>query len=275
MIPVGYVVALVGPNGAGKTTLLRLCAALDKPTHGRLDVLGWSPQTQTGLVLPRIGFVAQERPLYRRFKVADLLELGRRLNPCWDDAIAKTRLNRLGIPLDRPAGQLSGGQQAQVALTIVLAKRPELLLFDEPVAGLDPLARLEFLQELMEAVADYQPSVIVSSHIVSELERTCDYLVILSRGQVQVSGAIDELLGQHRVLVGPPVDPSVERDPTVIKWSRSERQSTLLVRINGRAIGAEWESHAVTLEELVIAYMGRPDTGVHPTPTLAAVDGLS
>ena len=261
-IPGGRVVALVGPNGAGKTTFLRLSAGLEVPTAGNIQVLGWSPQTQPTLVLPRIGFVAQERPLYERFTVKDLLELGRRLNPRWDLALAQARIKRLGIALERSARQLSGGQRAQVALTMVLAKRPDLLLMDEPVAGLDPLARREFLQDLMEAVADQDLSIVLSSHIVSELERTCDYLVILGEGQIQVAGEIEALVNQHRLLVGPRGTNEVESDPTVIRFSHTERQTTLLVRTDGRVIGPQWEVHQVSLEDIVLAYLGRPGSAL-------------
>jgi ABC-2 type transport system ATP-binding protein len=267
-IPSGRVVALVGPNGAGKTTFLRLSAGLDVPTAGHIEVLGWSPHDQPTVVLPRLGFVAQDRPLYSRFKVKDLLELGRRLNPRWDDDLARSRMKRLAIPLERPAGQLSGGQRAQVALTMVLAKRPDLLLLDEPVAGLDPLARREFLQDLMEAVAEKDLSVVLSSHIVSELERTCDYLVILAEGQIQVAGEIDVLVNQHRLLVGPRAASEVESDPTVIRFSHTERLTTLLVRSDGREIGSEWEIHQVSLEDIVLAYLSRPAARSMPPPEL-------
>ena len=267
-IPSSRVVALVGPNGAGKTTFLRLSAGLDVPTAGHIEVLGWSPQDQPTVVLPRLGFVAQDRPLYSRFKVKDLLELGRRLNPRWDDELARSRMKRLAIPLERPAGQLSGGQRAQVALTMVLAKRPDLLLLDEPVAGLDPLARREFLQDLMEAVAEKDLSVVLSSHIVSELERTCDYLVILAEGQIQVAGEIDVLVNQHRLLVGPRAASTVESDPSVIRFSHTERLTTLLVRSDGREIGSEWEIHQVSLEDIVLAYLSRPAARSMPPPEL-------
>jgi len=270
-IPTGRVVALVGPNGAGKTTFMRLCAGLDEPSGGQIDVLGWSPQTQPMQVLPRVGFVAQDRPLYERFRVKDLLELGRRLNPRWDRELAASRLQRLGIGLDRKARQLSGGQKAQVALTMVLAKRPDLLLLDEPVAGLDPLARREFLQELMQAVAEKEISVVLSSHIISELERTCDYLIILAEGQIQVAGEIDALISEHRVFVGPRTDTDVESDPAVIQFSHTDRQTTLLVRSDRRAIGLEWEGHPVSLEDIVLAYMNRPAARSMPRPEVLNV----
>jgi len=265
-IPVGRVVALVGPNGAGKTTFLRLAAGLDAPTAGQIEVLGRSPQDQLTLVLPRVGFLAQDRPTYEQFAVRDLFELGRRLNPRWDGARARARVERYSIPLDRPMGKLSGGQQAQVALAMALGKRPELLLLDEPLSGLDPLARREVLQNLMEAVSDGGLSVVLSSHIVSELERTCDYLVILSLGQVQVSGAIEDLLNQHRLLVGPRLHDGIGRDPAVIACSQAPAETTVLVHLDGRHWGAEWESHDVNLEDLVLAYLGRPEAGVMPVP---------
>jgi ABC-2 type transport system ATP-binding protein len=273
-IPAGRVVALVGPNGAGKTTLLHLAVGLLAPTTGTVEVFGWSPRANPLLVLARVGFLAQDRPLYRRFTVGEMLEFGRRTNPRWDASLAKARVSRLGIPLDRQVGKLSGGQQAQVALTVTLAKRPELLILDEPVSDLDPLARREFLQGLMEAVAEEGLSVILSSHIVSELERVCDHLVILNGGQVQVTGSIDAILAAHRILVGPPVDETtLSADTTVISVSRSPRQTTLLVRSNGRPARPDWESHDVSLEDVVLAYLGRPSAASLPPPELAAASG--
>src|SRR3954451_24268656 len=178
-IPTGSVTALVGPNGAGKTTLLQLAIGLAKPTCGTVAVLGGSPRREPATVLPRVGFVAQDHPLHAAFTVSEMLKVGRRLNPTWADDAAAARIERLGIPLDRKVGKLSGGQQAQVALTLALAKQPELLLLDEPVASLDPLARREFLNAVLEAVVETQMTVVISSHIVSELERVCDHLIAL------------------------------------------------------------------------------------------------
>lgn len=258
-IPAGHVVALVGPNGAGKTTLLHLAMGFLNPTSGDIKVFGWSPQEQPTIVLPRVGFLAQDRPLYRRFKVRELLEFGRRLNPRWDGQLATGRMAQLGIPLDRPVGKLSGGQQAQVALALTLAKRPEMLLLDEPLSNLDPLARREFLKVLMDAVAEDGLTVVLSSHIISELERTCDYLVILSEGRVQVAGEIEDLLESHRTLVGGPCEQSLlERDPSVIHSSHTARQTTMLVKMNGRPAAGQWEEHRVDLEELVLGYLSRP-----------------
>jgi ABC-2 type transport system ATP-binding protein len=265
----GRVVALVGPNGAGKTTLLHLAMGFLNPTAGHLSVFGWSPQEQPTVVLPRVGFLAQDRPLYRRFKVADLLEFGRRLNPRWDAQLARARMEQFAIPLNRPVGKLSGGQQAQVALALTLGKRPEMLLLDEPLSNLDPLARREFLQVLMDAVAEDGLTVILSSHIISELERTCDYLVILAQGRVQVAGEIESLLANHRTLVGGPCDRAVlERDPSVVSSSHTPRQTTMLVKMNGRPAAGQWEEHPVSLEELVLAYLSRPSAGSLPDPEL-------
>jgi ABC-2 type transport system ATP-binding protein len=258
-IPTGRVVALVGPNGAGKTTLLHLAMGFLNPTSGDIKVFGWSPQKQPTIVLPRVGFLAQDRPLYGRFKVRDLLEFGRRLNPRWDGHLAAGRMKQLGIPLDRPVGKLSGGHQAQVALAITLAKRPEMLLLDEPLSNLDPLARREFLKVLMDAVAEDGLTVVLSSHIISELERTCDYLVILSEGRVQIAGEIEALLESHRTLVGGPCDQSLlEHDPSVVHSTHTPRQTTMLVKMNGRPAAGQWEEHRVDLEELVLAYLSRP-----------------
>jgi ABC-2 type transport system ATP-binding protein len=258
-VPEGSVTALVGPNGAGKTTLLHLAVGLVDATAGDVRILGGSARTDAGEVLPRIGFVAQDHPLYRSFTLAETLTFGRRMNRTWDDAYAHERIERLGLDPRQRVGKLSGGQQAQVALTLALAKRPELLVLDEPVASLDPLARREFLQALMEAVADGGLTVILSSHIVADLERVCDHLVILSRGRVQLAGPIDELLSAHRVLVGPRSDvDEVARVHSVIEQRHSERQTTLLVRANGHVYDARWQIAEVNLEDIVLAYLGSP-----------------
>jgi ABC-2 type transport system ATP-binding protein len=256
-IPTGSVTALVGPNGAGKTTLLQLAVGLSRPTTGTVHVLGHSPQRDAATVLPRIGFVAQEHPLHRGFTVAETLKLGRSLNPHWDDAIASDRIERLGLPLDLSVSKLSGGQQAQVALTLALAKRPELLLLDEPVASLDPLARREFLNSLMEGVMETGVTVVLSSHIVADLERVCDHLVILSHARALLEGPIEEIVAGHRLLTGPRTDPdAVARVHQVIRESHTERQTTLLVRANGHVYDSCWELHELDLEEIVLAYLG-------------------
>jgi ABC-2 type transport system ATP-binding protein len=257
-IPSGSVTALVGPNGAGKSTLLQLAVGLVRPSAGSVRVFGRSPRTDACDVLPRIGFVAQDHPLPRGFTVGATLKLGQKLNPSWDDAVARERVERLRLPLRQKIGKLSGGQQAQIALTLALAKRPELLLLDEPVASLDPLARREFLQSVMEAVAETGMTVLLSSHIVADLERVCDHLVILSLGRIQLMGPIEEILSSHRLLTGPRADPeAVARLHQVIRESHSERQSSLLVKANGHVYDADWQLHEVDLEEIVLSYLGR------------------
>ncbi len=258
-IPTGTVTGLVGANGAGKTTLLHLAVGLMSPSEGGIHILGWSARTQAHLVLPRVGFVAQERPLYRGFTLADMLTMGRQLNSRWDQQLAVDRLERLGLRLAHRVGELSGGEQAQVALTLALAKGPELLILDEPVAALDPLARREFLQSLMEAVADTGMTVLLSSHILSDLERVCDQLVILAAGGVQLTGSIEEIGAGHRLLTGPRISPeAVLRMGNVITGSHTERQSTLLVRSARHLYGADWLVQEATLEEITLAYLGQP-----------------
>jgi ABC-2 type transport system ATP-binding protein len=254
-VPEGSVTALVGPNGAGKTTLLQLAVGLTRPSAGDVTVLGLSPRDPA--LLARVGFVGQEHPLHRGFTVAETLKLGRKLNPGWDDALARERVQRLDLPLDRTVGRLSGGQRAQVALTVAVAKRPELLLLDEPVASLDPLARREFLNSLMEAVSETGLTVILSSHIVAELERVCDHLVILAEARAELAGPIDEIVAGHRLLTGPRTDAgAVARVHDVIRERHTERQTTLLVRADGHVYDADWELHEVDLEEIVLAYLG-------------------
>ncbi len=256
--PAGTVTALVGPNGAGKTTLLHLAVGLCTPSEGKVSVLGASPQRHPADVLPRIGFVAQEHPLYRGFTVAETLRLGRELNPSWDQEAATARVGALGLPLRKKVGALSGGQRAQVALTLALAKRPELLLLDEPVASLDPLARREFLQSVMEAVVETDMTVILSSHLIADLERVCDHLVILVDGRTQLAGTIDEILASHRLLTGPRGEAAeLAHAHEVVRQSHTERQTTLLVRANGHVYDARWELHDLDLEEIVLAYLGR------------------
>ena len=264
-LPKGRVAGLVGPNGAGKTTLLHLAVGLLRPDEGSVRVLGESPHGNAEL-LARVGFVAQDTPLYAGFKADDLIAMGRHLNTRWDASLARGRLGKLGIPLDRKVRKLSGGQRAQVALSLALAKRPELLLLDEPVASLDPLARREFLQGLMGAVAEEGTTVLLSSHLVADLERVCDYLVILHAGRVQVLGAVDDLLAEHKVLVGPGRDSAaVAGVGSVVSATHSERQSTLLVRVNGR-IPDGWVAHDGSLEEIVLAYLAEGSVRTLPGP---------
>ena len=201
-IPGGHVVGLVGPNGAGKSTLLNLAVGLLAPTAGTIEVLGRPPAAGPA-ELARVGYLAQDAPVYAGLSVADHLRFGARLNPGWDAELARGRVKRLDLDPHQRAGTLSGGQRAQLALTLAIAKRPELLILDEPVASLDPLARREFLADLMEATAEQELSVVLSSHLVADLERVCDYLIVLVGSRVRVAGPVDELLAAHHLLAGP------------------------------------------------------------------------
>ena len=257
-IPRGTVTALVGPNGAGKTTLLRLAVGLTRPSAGSVRALGLDPREQAAEALPRVGFLAQEHPLYGGFTVDEMLRVGRELNPYWDDDAARTRVAELDLPLGKKVRSLSGGQRAQVALTLALAKRPELLLLDEPVASLDPLARREFLQSVVEAVAEHELTVVLSSHILAELERVCDHLVILTAGRTRLVGSIEEIVASHRLLTGPRDEAEeVARMHEVVRESHAERQTTLLVRANGHVYDSRWTVHELDLEEIVLAYLGQ------------------
>jgi ABC-2 type transport system ATP-binding protein len=256
-IPEGHVVGLVGPNGAGKTTLLRLATGMLTPTRGTITVLGQRPAAGPAQ-LARVGFVAQDTAVYARLTVADHLRLGAWLNPGWDDDLARQRTGQLGLDPKQRAGSLSGGQRAQLALTLAMAKRPELLILDEPVASLDPLARREFLQGLMEAVAEQRLSVVLSSHLVADLERVCDYLVVLVASRVRVAGEVSDLLASHHRLSGPRRDPgTLPAGQEVITESHTDKQSSLLVRTGEPVLDPAWAVRPVSLEDLVLAYMSR------------------
>jgi ABC-2 type transport system ATP-binding protein len=260
-IPMGCVAALVGPNGAGKTTLLELATGLLEPSEGAVRVLEASMRGQRAKMLTRVGFVAQDAPLYRSFSVADMLRFGAHMNPRWDDSLARRRLERLDIPLERPCGKLSGGQQAQVALALAVAKRPEVLFLDEPVARLDPLARREFLEALMETVAESGVTVLLSSHLISDLERVCDYLIVLSRGRVLMDGATESLLAEHHLISGAREHVDVVLSHRrVIELRATERQLTALVRGNGTMPNPRVDVRDVSLEEMVLAYLRSPDS---------------
>ncbi|MCU1493184.1 MAG: transporter ATP-binding protein [Acidimicrobiaceae bacterium] len=256
-IPEGTVVGLVGPNGAGKSTLLHLAVGLLQPTSGTIDVLGGHPADGTAQ-LGRVGFVAQDTPTYAGLTVAKHLRMGAWLNPAWDEQLAENRIQRLGLDPRQRAGSLSGGQRAQLALTVAIAKRPELLLLDEPVASLDPLARREFLQDLMEIVAEHGVTVVLSSHLVADLERVCDYLVVLAASRVQLAGEVTALLASHHRLSGPRRDTStLPGNQEVIEESHTDKQSTLLVRTDDPILDPTWIVKPVTLDDLVIAYMSQ------------------
>jgi ABC-2 type transport system ATP-binding protein len=263
-IPAGRVVGLVGPNGAGKTTLLQLAVGLLAPSAGQVTVLGNAPGTQ----LSKVGFVAQDAPAYANLTVSDHLRFGTWTNDSFDVAGAQARIEQLGIDLRQRAGRLSGGQRAQLALTLALAKRPQLLVLDEPVASLDPLARREFLQLLMEAVVDDELSVILSSHLIADLERVCDYLIVLAGSRVQVAGPIDELLALHHRLTGlrPRRGQPLPAGQELITESHTDVQSTLIVRHASPILDPAWSVSDISLEDLVLAYISRNSRGSTQVP---------
>jgi ABC-2 type transport system ATP-binding protein len=251
-IPAGHVVGLVGPNGAGKSTLLQLACGLLDPTAGWIEVLGVRPASGSA----RVGFVAQDTPVYAGLTVAEHLRMGRHLNPSWDQALAERRIAQVGLDPAQKAGKLSGGQRAQLALTVAAAKRPDLLLLDEPVAALDPLARRTFLQGLMELTAEQGMSIVMSSHLVADLERVCDYMIVLVASRVRVAGDIDELLAGHHRLAGPRRNPAdLGAGRAVIDQSHTDVQSTLVVRSTAPIDDASWQVDRLDLEDIVLAYM--------------------
>ena len=270
-VPAGRVVGLVGPNGAGKTTLLNLAVGLLGPSAGTIEVLGAEP-AESPAQLGRVGFVAQETPVYAALTVADHLRLGAWLNPGWDAGMARERIEELGLDVRQRAGKLSGGQRAQLALTLALAKRPQLLVLDEPVASLDPLARRGFLQHLMGAVAEHELGVVLSSHLVADLERVCDYLIVLVASRVRLAGEVETLLASHHRLTGARRDPaSLPGNQEVIEASHTDRQSTLLVRSDSPIYDPSWAVEEVSMEDLVLAYMGQAGEVEHRGSGLSQV----
>jgi ABC-2 type transport system ATP-binding protein len=272
-IPEGRLAALVGPNGAGKSTLMNMVAGLAVPTAGTITVLGGSP-AGSPIALNNVAFVAQDAPVYKNLSVRDMIHLTRNLNRRFSSAYATARLDELGIPLGRKAGKLSGGQQSQLALTLALAREPRLLILDEPLAALDPLARQDFMATVMTAMTDEGVSVLLSSHAISDLERFADFLVILSRGAVAVWGETDDLIADHRVLTGPAEEADrIAETLTVVQDKRAAAQAHLLVRTDDPGdpdpVPPGWEAHPVTVEELVIAYLRAHRTTSSPERSVA------
>ncbi|WP_089326358.1 ABC transporter ATP-binding protein [Actinomadura meyerae] len=263
-VPAGRIVGLVGPNGAGKSTLLNLACGLLEPTSGSLRVLGAAPAASAAH-LARVGFVAQNTPVYPSFSVADHLRLGAHLNPSWDQGMAERRIAQVGLNPGQKAGRLSGGQRAQLALTIAAAKRPELLVFDEPAAALDPLARQGFLANLMEFVAELGASAVLSSHLLGDIEQVCDYLIVLCDARVQVAGDVRDLLASHHRLAG-----DGDRLPAGVEMVRAEPGGGAIVRTARPLSEVPLRAGPVTLEELVLAYMSRADA---PGARVGAVAG--
>lgn len=263
-IPEGKVVGLVGPNGAGKSTLLHLAVGLLAPSAGTITVLGGRPGSDQAQVA-KVGFVAQDTPVYGHLSVANHLRMGEYVNASWDRAFASGRIRQLGLDPRQRAGSLSGGQRAQLALLLAVAKRPELLVLDEPLASLDPLARREFLQSLMEVVASQGVSVVLSSHLVVDLERVCDHLVVLAASRIRLAGEVADLLAEHVRLSGPRRDPtSLPADQAVIEADHTDKQSVMLVRTRQRVLDPAWTATSVTLDDLVLAYLRTPKSPEAP-----------
>jgi ABC-2 type transport system ATP-binding protein len=265
-LPEGHLAALVGPNGAGKTTLLNLVVGLTDPSSGTVSVLG-GRRPGSLAALDGIAFVAQDAPLYKNLSAADLLHETRNLNRRFDLNYAEHRLGELGIPLRRKAGQMSGGQQAQLALTLALARRPQLLVLDEPMAMLDPVARHDFMATVRTAATEDGVSVVLSSHVLAELERVADYLVLVSHGNIQVAGEVADLLAAHCVLIGPASESGRHaRQWHVVHASGAAAQVRLLVRYDGPSspVPPGWEARPVTLEELTLAYLREPGAAALP-----------
>jgi ABC-2 type transport system ATP-binding protein len=276
-VPAGAIVGLIGPNGAGKTTLLEMIIGLLKPTEGEVSVFGTTSRAHQAARLARVGYLAQDHPLYRDFSVADMFHLGRAMNPSWDQGLPQARMEALGIPIKRKVKTLSGGQQAQVALTMALAKRAPLLVLDEPVSSLDPVARLEFMRDLMASVAGTGLTVIIASHVVSELERLCDWLIVLTGGQVQVAGPADDLLAMHRLLTVPRATPDAELPGLPVHRTDDGQHSTVLVRIDPARPAVQqrpgWQADPAGFEQLVLAYLQRrPRTAAGYDPALTATE---
>jgi len=261
-VPEGRVSALVGPNGAGKSTLLKLLTGLCNASSGESEVLGKKPAQHEDF-LSDIGYLAQEIPLYKSLNSADHIAMGGHLNKRWDAEFITKRLKELSIPLDRPVGKLSGGQRAQVALNLALAKKHKLLMLDEPVAALDPLARHDFLASLAQAVADGGLTVVMSSHLLADLERVSDHVIVLASGRTQLCDDIDTVLKEHKLLIGSREHAkNVGEGISVIHETHTAKQSTLLVRLaKGAKLAGHWQKHEPNIEEIILAYMGQAKEG--------------
>jgi ABC-2 type transport system ATP-binding protein len=257
-VPEGSIAGLVGPNGAGKSTLIRMAAGISTPSEGTVSVFGERVDPNSAAFLARVGYLDQLRPLYKNLSVEETLEWGGRLNTSWDKASATKWLVDLEIPLDWKISLLSIGQQAQVALALSMGKSSDLLLLDEPMASLDPLARQGAIQMLLDSVAEKGTTVLLSSHIVSELEPICDYMIILSKSRVQVSAPTDHLLANHHLLVGPHESQTFD-SVNVISSKIAGRQATLLVQGDPGALGQEWQVISPDLQDIVLAYLAKPN----------------
>lgn len=259
-IRAGRVAAIVGPNGAGKTTLLKIVVGLIDPSEGSATVMG-GIKAGSDDALDKVAFVAQDAPLYRYLKVSDTIALAKNLNRSFDVIVTTQRLGKLCIGLDHRVGKLSGGQQSQLALALALGRHPSLLILDEPLARLGPLARREFMSVVMAEVANEGLSVVLSSHVVAELERVADYLVVVNAGHIQVASDIDVLVQSHCLATGPADEAgAVIQTFPVVGRSITGRQARLLVQASDLGLlGRNWECSSVTLEEIILAYLENPE----------------
>ncbi|MEU3738203.1 ABC transporter ATP-binding protein [Streptomyces sp. NPDC032198] len=266
-LPAGRICAVVGPNGAGKSTLLALAAGLMRPGGGSLTVLGTHPAAAR----ERLAYVAQDKPLYPQLSIADTLRLGAELNPGrWDAALAERVVREGGLDPKARVRTLSGGQRTRVALALALGTRAELLLLDEPMADLDPLARHQLMGTLMAEAAEHGTTVVMSSHIVSELADACDYLLLVSDGRVRLGGGIDDLVSAHALVTGR--RPVEELAPhTVVESRATGRGLTALIRPEG-PVGDGWEVEEPSLEELLLAHLRSPDALALLTPSTAPAE---
>lgn len=273
-LPLGRVAGLVGLNGAGKTTLMRLAAGLITPTTGSLRVCGKTPSPNDHSFLSSIGFMPQERILYREFTVHDMFILGRRLNTHWDQTLANRLLDSLNVSQKHRVGKLSGGQQAQLALVMALAKKPALLLLDEPLANVDPVARREFMKILMETRTEEDVTIFISSHIITDLEPICDYLVILSSSKILLANDSERLLSTHKRLIVPEQDAALLQEHVVLQRSQTGRQLSVLLQLRSPLLKQpSWQEVKMTLEDLVLAYLEqRPLTPEQTTPEQLEVE---
>ena len=269
-LPAERLIALIGPNGAGKSTLLNMIVGLTVPTAGEITVLDGQPAGSMA-ALDGIAFVAQDMPLYRNLSVDDMVHLTRNLNHSFDSSLVGQRLTDLGISGKHKAGKLSGGQQAQLALSLALARHPRLLVLDEPTAPLDPLARHDFMASVMTAMADEGISVVLSSHMIAELERVADHLVLIANGRVRIDGAADELVAAHRLITSPTDSAGDNEGWEVIESSSTGAQTHRLVRLASPDLNLppDSESRAVGIEELTLAYFR--NGAATPRPALTGV----
>ncbi|MFG2908051.1 ABC transporter ATP-binding protein [Kitasatospora sp. NPDC048286] len=265
-VPAGRICGVVGPNGAGKSTLLSLAAGQLKPTEGQLTVLdapAGAPELRA-----RVAYVPQDKPLYPGLTVAETIRMGRELNPVWDETLAQQIIDQGELNPKVRIGSLSGGQRTRVCLALALGKLPDLLLLDEPMADLDPLARHQLMGTLMSAAAQRGTSIVLSSHILPELDGVIDHLLLVQRGRIRLAGDLEEILDGHRLLTGPATQGASLAAESVVEQRVSGRRAIALVR-TGDPLDGEWESEQPSLEDLLLGYLRGPADAAGPADGLA------